>query len=128
MTKPATYGCDTCRKRYPMGKETTVYLYLNQPWFNHLDTVCPGCENTYQVWGVTDDTGRYMMDHNMSDADPLNWIIVDFAEESIWRAFCQATNREFPAERYIGPREQAHIDHQAQMFAWLLDHGESISA
>lgn len=125
MAKGARYGCEQCKRAYRMGAETVVRIYLAQPWFNHLETVCPGCKTRWCVYELQEDSIRYMEHNNMVEGDEVQWEVADTASDEVWREFCAFTDREYPRERPISERERKHIDATVAFEAWLLERGES---
>lgn len=124
MAKASTYGCEQCKVMYRMGRETTILLFLKQPWFNHLMTTCPTCHITWYVWQLDDGAIRYMQDNNMKPDDKINVTVTDFAEDVTVKAFCEATDSPYHEDRYLSPRELQRIDNQVGYFAYLLQQGE----
>lgn len=108
--KPATYNCETCRKKYAMGAETTVHLYLRQPWFNHLKIDCPaGCKRTYRVWELEDDTVQYLRSNNTGEEDPVHCSVMEFAPDEIVSLFCRDNDKPLPEEPWMSPRQRAEV-------------------
>lgn len=124
--RPATYGCQKCEAKYDMGDETTVHLYLKQPWFNHILTKCPGCDTTWRVWHLTEATVQYMEKHNMPEGDEVHWELEDFAPEIVQKLFAEDEDKPLirPVERSI--RRQAHDENEILFFHYLLERGETL--
>lgn len=127
LSGPASYGCETCKASYPMGHETIARLYLKQPWFNHLETRCPGCKTIWEVWELQPETERYLQDNNAVEGDAIRWEVSEFASDAIWRAFCKATDRPYPTEPALSQRAAKHIDAEVAFFGFLLERGELCS-
>lgn len=126
MSEPSTYGCEVCSVSYRMGSETHIFLYLKQPWFDHLVTVCPKCHNSWGVWQLTEATIKYLIDNNIEPGDEVQCSVVDFAGDEVVKAFCQATGLPYPKERFLSPRQQQVIDNECGMFRFLLERGEMV--
>lgn len=119
--KPATYGCEACEAKYNMGAETVVRTYLRQPWFNHLETICPGCGQVWFVWELVPESVAYMAVNNRTPGDEVVFRLKEFASEKVWRRFCEATGRNFPLEREISAHEQAHIEATVAFENWSME-------
>lgn len=122
--RPVTYGCEKCDAKYDMGDETTVYIYLKQPWFNHIVTVCPGCDTTYRVWSLTEATVRYMEQHNMAEGDEVHWSVTDFAPDPVPVLFAQDEDKPLIIPIQRSARRLAHDESEVAFFAYLLNQGE----
>lgn len=123
--RPATYGCKKCDAKYDLGDETTVYLYLRQPWFNHLVTVCPGCNTAYRVWYLTESTIRHMEKYNMPEGDELNWEMDDFAPDVVQQLFAQDEDKPLIQPVQRSARRLAHDEREIEFFHFLLERGET---
>lgn len=123
--KPSTYGCETCESRYNMGAETVVRVYTRQPWFNHLETICPGCGTHWYVWQLEEASIGYLAINNQIAGDAINFEYKEFAPNKIWRKFCAGTGRPYPTPAQISWDQLERIDRIVAFEAWSLDQGET---
>jgi hypothetical protein len=61
MTDHYTHTCECCGNSYPLGQETTVYLYSHDPTYNHFVTVCPRCQIPRTIWDLTAEAVNRMV-------------------------------------------------------------------
>lgn len=120
---PATYACERCQQKYNMGDETHVWLFLRQPWFNHILTQCPGCKTNYRVWNLTESTIRYMEEHNMVEDDEVHWHVHDFAPDIVQTLFARDEDKPLIKEVERSARRIAHDEHEIEFFRYLLERG-----
>lgn len=124
MAKPATYGCEKCQISYKMGHETVVHLFLRQPWFNHINTVCPKCKTAWVVWELEEVSIRYMEDNNQVEGDKIRWEVETDADDNIWQMYCAATGKPYPKPPQLSHRAEKHIEAEVNFFRYLLENGE----
>ena len=117
--KPATYACETCNLKYPMGSETTVYLFSKQPWFNHIMTVCPQCRSRWTVWQLHDDAVQYIWDNTIA-GNEIVWVIEEFANDELVAKYGRVSGLPLIQPHDLMPRQERMI----AFFAYLLAHGE----
>lgn len=124
--QPSRFTCQPCKISYPMGKESTAYLYRKQAWFNHIDTNCVKCHRHYTVWGITQAQMNHMAHHNVTQGDRLVWKIADFCDDiKVIREFCEDNHKNPPPDLWLSARRMKDIDTKVAWFAYLLDHGEA---
>lgn len=121
---PATYGCERCEKKYNMGDETHVWLFLKQPWFNHIITQCPGCKITYRVWNLTEATVRYMEQNNMVEDDEVHWHVLDFAPDPVPFLFARDEDKPLIQEITRSDRRLKDDENHILFFRFLLERGD----
>jgi RNase P subunit RPR2 len=121
------FVCGKCNINYPMGKETTLYVYRKQAWFNHLVTNCVKCHRDYTIWYIPVAECGYMMANNTrTKGDVLVIKMEDYCDDiKIIREFCLDNNKPMPEDRWLSPRELKRIDTRVAWWAYLLDHGEA---
>lgn len=122
---PATYGCQKCDRKYDMGDETHVWLFLKQPWFNHVLTTCPGCEITYRVWHLHEATIRHMEKYNMVEGDEVHWHVQDFAPDIVLTLFARDEDKPLIKEVVRSPRQEAIDERHILFFHFLLERGDT---
>lgn len=124
--QPRKFVCGFCKIQYPMGKETTLYIYRKQAWFNHLVTNCVKCHREFTVWYLKPAEAQYMSVHNMGEPkDLLNWRMYDYCDDmKVIREFCLDNKKPLPKDYWLSPRTLRHIDNEVAWFAYLLNHGE----
>jgi hypothetical protein len=90
------YGCKECRFTYPIGHESTLWLYLSEPALDHVVTVCPKCQNTRTFWDRDPQDIGEMLRMNVVDHNPMNVEIADVADELTRLDFAADTGRTYP--------------------------------
>jgi len=117
---PMSRTCD-CGYHYVLGSETSIYLFVNTPRYNHLRTQCRGCGRRITSWGLPDSVVQYLVEQNATPGNSIRLAVADKAPQSIierWLA-------EFIGLTELSPQQEEAIALYGQVYGYSDDEAES---
>jgi hypothetical protein len=96
---PIAYQCqlEGCERRYVLGAETAIYLFLDNALYNHLRSKCPNCGRRITVWGVRDEEVQHLIAFNAPPRNSVRMAVVETTPPFVikqWQKDCLPGFRE----------------------------------
>jgi hypothetical protein len=117
---PIAYKCqnENCERRYTLGAETAIYLFLDNPLYNHLRTECPDCGTRVTNWNLRDEEVRFLIAFNTPAGNSIRLAVVETTPPFIvrqWEKDCLPGLHELTEEE----------EETLMLERWMLESGES---
>lgn len=123
MSKLILHNCSGCRQFYPLGAETTLFLYIRQPIINHLVTKCPVCQTIQTYWVLDEDLINRLVTE-VARARDITLKVGTYAADRTWQKFCAATGRRYSSRPRFTAQEAKDVENEVGFFRHLLETGK----